>query len=161
MQTDDARMVLAAWRENVLTDAQVAEWAAEALEATPAKDLPEWLLDLCMYGVSACMNRPSSEFLDVPFLSFAERLAIRARKLDPSRSDQMAEFIDWVSRACMGQDLGRPEVLFGYYVDHLWSDCGKMDEAQAYVRKELPEIARSLPEVAPELDRLLLQQREK
>jgi hypothetical protein len=161
MHTDDARRVLAVWRENLLTDAQVADWAAEALDATPANDLPEWLLDLCMYGVTACMNRPSSEFLDVPLLSFAERLAIRVRKLDLSRSDQLEEFVDWVSRACMGEDSARPEVSFGYYVDHLWGDCRKMDEAQAYVRKELPEIARSLPEVTPELDRLLRQQQEK
>lgn len=113
MQTDDARRVLAAWRENLLTDAQVAEWAAEELDATPANDLPEWLLDLCMYGVAQCMTRPSSEFLDVPDLTFAERLAIRVRKLDLSRSDHMEEFVDWVSRACMGEDLDRPEVSFG------------------------------------------------
>src|SRR4029078_7554216 len=78
LQVDDARKVLAAWQDDLVTDSEVAAWAAELVDATPVADLPEWLLALSMYGVREYMCRPKSEILEVPFLAFAERLTLRA-----------------------------------------------------------------------------------
>jgi hypothetical protein len=155
MLIDDARAMLAAWREGLATDAQVAAWASEALDATAVADLPAWLLDLCMYGVVACMNRPSTEFFEVPDLNFSDSLTIRARRLDLSATDELDEFVRWVSQACIGEDLNAPEVSFGYEVDELWIECNGFDEPREYVRRELPGMIRKLPALRPCLERLM------
>lgn len=70
MLIDDARWILAAWRDRLLDDDDVQAWTLEAIDSTPAADLPAWLLDLCTLGATACMTKPSADFIWVPFLEF-------------------------------------------------------------------------------------------
>lgn len=152
---DDGRHVLAVWQEQLITSRQVVRWADRAIEEAAAGQIPPWLFDLSGQGPDVCLKRPSSEFVEVPDLEFAMRLAIRAKMLDATNRAQVASFVTWLSRTCIGEDLSRPEVQFGYQVDHLWADCGRMDLAQQLVRQQLPAIAVLLPPIPPVLRRLL------
>lgn len=153
--TDDARYVLAAWQERLITTKQVVRWADGAIGATAEQPIPRWLLDLSAEGPEVCRRRPSSDFLDVPDFGFGMGLAIRSSMLDKTDAAQMASFVSWISRACIGEDLSQPEVQFGYQVDHLWCDCSRMDLAQDLVRDQLAALAPILPTVPRVLRDLL------
>jgi len=142
MLIDDGRLILAAWRDRLVSDSSVVSWADRVIESSLPEDLPEWLLDLSMRGPARCMAGSSSEFLDVPFLPFLEIFAIRACLLDLKATGQVDAFIEWISRSAMGEDLDVPEVKFGYQVEHLWCDCSDIDRARETVRNELPRLAK-------------------
>jgi hypothetical protein len=151
---DDARLILAAWQERLLTEDDVREWSYQVLDAVPAAELPEWLLDLSTSGPSACMSRPSSDFLNVPRLDYLSGLSLRLRTCDFANPAELDDFIAWTSRACMGEDLDKPEVRFGYQLDHYLNDCTRLDLARDHVAKELPalqEQAVPMPERVIEL----------
>lgn len=139
MLTEDARLILGAWRERLVSDSSVVSWADRIIESRPPEDLPEWLLDLSVLGPARCMARPSAEFLYIPFFSFLENFAVRAGLLDLEAPRAVEAFVEWISHAAMGEDLNVPEVKFGYYVEHLLSD-DSLDLAVYFVRKELPSL---------------------
>jgi hypothetical protein len=44
MLIDDARLILAAWRDCLVSDSSVVSWADRVIESSLPEDLPEWLL---------------------------------------------------------------------------------------------------------------------
>jgi hypothetical protein len=151
----DGQYVLAAWQEQLVSSRQVVSWADRAIEEAEPGQIPPWLFDLSGQGPEVCLKRPSYDFVDVPDLEFAMRLAIRAAMLDPTNRAQVTSLVHWLSRTCIGEDLSRPEVQFGYQVDHLWADCGRLDLAQELVREQLPAIVVLLPPIPPVLREML------
>jgi hypothetical protein len=79
MLVEHARWILAAWRDRLLDDDDVRAWALEAIDSTPAADLPAWLLDLCTLGATACMIKPSAVFMCVPFLEFRSGFSLHVQ----------------------------------------------------------------------------------
>ena len=144
MLLDDARKILAAWDQRVLDDETVVAWADDVIEHTNAADIPAWLLDLSVCGPTKCTARPSADFIWLPPLSFSESFGLRARVLDLGSDTAVEEFVEWLSRACIGESLDLPEVRFGYDVEHLWGDCDRMDLACERVRATLPTLRRPL-----------------
>jgi hypothetical protein len=140
MLIEDAQLILGAWRERLVTDASVISWADRVIASMAAAELPEWLMDLSVRGPARCMAGPSNEFLEVPFLAFLESFAVRVSLLEVDATGQVDAFIEWISRAAMGEDLDVPEVKFGYQVEHLLGDCERLDLAREYVRTELPKL---------------------
>ena len=155
MLIDDARQILAVWRERLLSDEDVRAWSWRMIERTPADDLPDWLLDLAAQGPWKCLSRPSSEFIDVPFLEFVVGFSLRVQTTDFANPAEVDEFVLWTARACMGQDAKQPEVGFGYQLDHLWHDCDRQDWARELVRDELPNLRPQLAPVSNELVELV------
>jgi hypothetical protein len=152
---DDARLLLAAWRERLVSDAEVIAWADRMLERVPVSDLPSWLLDLSVEGPARCMSRAASEFLEVSNLSFCDSFMIRARRLDLDAADELDDFVKWTSGACMGEDLEQPEVRLGYQLDHLACDCDRPADARALARAELPALRKRVNVTADRLARLI------
>ena len=148
----EAQGILGAWREHLVSDQQVIEWADRVIEVTRAEDIPEWLLDLSTFGPARCAARPSSDFIEIGSLPFSRSFALRAHLLNPNRTVQVARFVEWLSSAVIGEDLGDPLVRFGYEVEHLYSDMNGLDMACELVRKELPRV---LELVAPVSNTLL------
>ena len=146
MLVDDARLVLGAWQDQLLRDDDVRSWAYEVLKDVPAAELPEWLLDLATLGPSACMNRPSSDFLHVPRLDFASGFSLLVQASNFADIADLDAFITWTSRACIGEDLARPDVRFGYQLDHYMNDstyldeCERLDLARGLVREQIPAL---------------------
>jgi len=155
MLIDDARQILAALNENLLREEDVRTWSHSTLERMPAGELPEWLVDLASYGPIACLNRPRSEFLDVPYLPFRVSFSLRVQTTDFANTADAQAFIQWISRACIGEDLSHPEVQFGYQIDHLWNDCARADLCKELIAKELPRLSSQLVTVSAELLRLV------
>jgi hypothetical protein len=108
MLIDDARQILAVWRERLLADEDVRAWSWRMIERTSADDLPEWLLDLAAQGPWKCLSRPSSEFIDVPFLEFVVGFSLRVQTTDFANPAEVDEFVLWTARACMGQTRNSP-----------------------------------------------------
>jgi hypothetical protein len=79
MLLEQARQILGAWRERLVSDQSVVNRADKEIQSTPPAELPEWLLDLSIRGPARCMAGPSSEFIEVPFLPFLEHFALRAQ----------------------------------------------------------------------------------
>jgi hypothetical protein len=153
----DARDLLAAWREGLARDGAVVAWADEVIVEMPSSAIPEWVLDLSMFGPVKCMSRPSSEFIAVPVPTFRRAVAVRAFVLDLRDTHQVQTFVEWIAGACMGENLEDPIVALGYYVDHLLDDCGLMLEAVALVRLQLPALLADLPPMSPAVLRALKQ----
>jgi len=156
---DDARWILAAWRDRLLDEDDVRSWSAEMLEVIPAVDVPEWLLDLCTLGPIVCMNKPSSDFLHVPELDFRSALSLHVRTCDLENSGEVDALIAWICRACMGEDLDRPEVRLGYLLDHDLNDCGRPDWARDALANELPALLGQLAPVSETVLRIAGQSR--
>ena len=97
-----------------MSSADIVAWAdAEILKSKDSSDLPDWLLDLSQYGPDRCVLRPESEFLPRRFLGFAEMFACRVARLDLADEQAMSKFACWIKRACLGEDLEKPEVALG------------------------------------------------
>src|SRR6185503_12807720 len=88
-----------------------------------------------------------SEFLDVPGLDFSFEFSLRAQTCHLTDASDVEAFIGWTCRACMGEDLDRPEVWFGYQLDHYLNDCARLDWARDLVTKELPALQKQLAPV--------------
>lgn len=157
---DDARDLLAAWRDGLVRDDDLVAWADDVLKELPSASVPEWLLDLAMYGPVKCTNRPSSDFIIVPASGFARALALRASVLDLGDSSQVEAFVEWAARACMGENLDEPAVKFGYHLDHFWVDCDRMDLAVELVRSQLPSLRNGLPQISDGVLRVISSSRE-
>jgi len=155
MLIDDGRQILAALNENLLCEEDVRSWSYSTIERLPADELPEWLVDLATYGPIACLNRPASEFLDVPYLPFRVSFSVRVQTTDFANTADAQAFIQWISRACLAEDLSHPEVQFGYQIDHLWHDCARADLCRELIAKELPRLSSQLVTVSDELLRLV------
>ena len=140
MLIDDARWILAAWRDRLVDDDDVRTWSLGALDTIPPADSPDWLLDLCASGATTCMSKPSADFLHVPFLDFPSAFSLHVQTCNLADQTETDALVDWISRACMGEDLDRPEVRFGYLLDHDLNDCGRPDWARDRLDKELPAL---------------------
>jgi hypothetical protein len=157
MLIDDARWILAAWRERILDDQDVRTWALEVIDSTSAPDIPEWLLDLCTLGATACMAKPSADFLYVPLLDFRSAFSLHVQACDFSNRTEVDALVVWISRACMGEDLDRPGVKLGYVLDHELNDCGRADWARDTLTKELPALRAQVAPIPDVVLRLVRQ----
>ena len=91
----------------------------------------------------------------MPELSFRVSFSLRVQTTDFADTADAQAFIEWISVACIGEDLSHPEVQFGYQIDHLWKDCGRADLCMELIAKELPYLSSQLASVSPELLRLV------
>jgi hypothetical protein len=157
MLLEDTRWILAAWRDRLLDDDDVRAWTLETIDSTPAADLPEWLLDLCTLGATACMSKPSADFVHVPFLGFRSAFSLHVQVCNFGDRSETDALVAWICRACMGEDLDQPEVKLGYLLDHDLNDCGRPDWARDVLVKELPTLQPRLAPVPEEVIRLVRQ----
>ena len=107
---------MALWKEAYFSEQEVIAWAdSEILKSE--SDIEDSLIELSLKGPVYCSKLPSYEFPRSRELSFSERFAVRLETLNWSSEKAIMEFIDWASRASLGEDLNIPEVLFGYLLD--------------------------------------------
>jgi hypothetical protein len=138
--------VLALWRVGLLTDAEVVIWADRTIMSSD--EVGEAVAELSLKGPRRYWELPRADFPHPDPLSFLEEFSLRVVAINISSILEQRSFVEWLSRACMGQDLGVPEVKFGYHVEHLWGDCDDMQAATALVRQRLPEFLPSCQERA-------------
>jgi len=147
MLIDDARWILAAWRDRLLDDDDVRAWTHEVVDSTEVDaDMPEWLLDLCTLGATACMSKPSADFVYVPFLEFRSAFSLHVQACNFRDRTEVDALVVWICQACIGEDLDQPEVKLGYLLDHDLTDCGRPDWARDALVEALPAL---LPRLAP------------
>jgi hypothetical protein len=109
-------IVMALWKEGYFSEKEVIAWAdAQILKSE--NDPADSLIELSLKGPSYCAKLDSYVFPVARVFSFSERFAIRLEALNWNSKESIMEFIDWSSRAAMGEDLKVPEVLFGYCLD--------------------------------------------
>lgn len=138
MLEDEKDCVLAAWREGLVSDAEIATWAERRLLACPDDAIPTWLLQLIESGPGACQ-----EIAGFPWpepLDYVAAFSLRAASVALADDDAVLAFAHWASRRAIGNDDELPEVALGYYLDHLLDDCRRDDWAVDHVRKELPPL---------------------
>ncbi len=137
MLLDERNRVLSVWAAGFLSDEQVSGWAERVLmsHADPAQ-IPTWLLELVEHGPGPCFELEG--FGRPPKLDFPSQFSLHAVELDLASDDAVSAFARWAAGNCLGEDLENPVVRFGYYLDHLIDDCGRLDWAVAQVREDLP-----------------------
>jgi len=107
---------MALWKEAYFSEQEVIAWAdAEILKSE--SDIEDSLIELSLKGPVYCSKLPSYQFPASRKFSFSERFAVRLEALNWSSEKIVMEFIEWVSRASLGEDLNIPEALFGYLLD--------------------------------------------
>lgn len=130
--------VMGFWKEGFLTEEEVITWADQQIliEDEPS----EALMDLSLKGPEFCSKKPSYEFPSAKIFSFSESFALRASKLNIDNVTEVEQFIEWLTRTCMGEDLDLPEVSLGYHVDHYAWDCDDWPLAIKYLKDNIQEL---------------------
>ena len=140
------KRVLALWRLGLLSSAEVVAWADRMI--MNSNEIGEAITELSLKGPERCRELPRADFPHPDPLSFLDAFSLRVSALDTSSVPELCRFVEWLSRACMGEELSVLEVKFGYYVEHLWGDCNDMQAAASYVRQHLPEFLQRCKERA-------------
>lgn len=127
------------WREGFTTADELISWAYRRIQEMPSP--PTELLALAFDGPMACLRRPEYDYPCRPReLNFSQKFALRACLLNLKSDSSVSDFVKWLARAAMGEDLEHPEVKLGYQVEHNWDDCGDMKLAIRYVRDEVSKL---------------------
>jgi hypothetical protein len=109
-------IIMGLWKEGYFSESEVVAWADNEILKNKG-DLDDSLIELSLKGPMLCSKLPSYIFPGPRKFNFSERFSIRLEKLNWNSEQSVNEFIDWASRAAMGEDLNIPEVLFGYCLD--------------------------------------------
>lgn len=108
--------VMALWKEGFFSEKEVVAWA-DAQILKNEGDLSDSLIELSLKGPTRCENLDPFIFPRIRNFSFTERFSIRITTLNFASNESILQFIDWISREAMGEDLTLPEVLFGYLLE--------------------------------------------
>ena len=128
--------VLALFQEEVMSEAQVVEWADRQITAAPAGGaLPDWLMMLSIRGVRDCLEDPDCELPRAEELSLRKRFALQATNVDFANDRSVRAFAAWAFRTVFGQEFECPEVSFGYKLQDWWD--GDPAGALQFTRSEL------------------------
>lgn len=127
--------IIGIWKEGILSSDDVIRWADEQILEIDCPGEP--LIELSLKGPAECTKRPSYEFPDGRIFSFRERFALRVVNLNLDDESEVNEFIEWLTRDCMGENLDFPEVSLGYHVDHYAWDCDDKPLAIRHLKKEM------------------------
>ncbi|WCN08713.1 hypothetical protein [Marinomonas mediterranea] len=108
-------IIIALYQEDYLTDKEVIDWADDKIlkEEEPF----DYLYMLSLKGPRHCLSLPSTDFPIAKQLTYSERFALRATKLNLESEEDCDHFREWVASASLGEDLSLPEVMFGYHID--------------------------------------------
>lgn len=127
--------IVGIWKEGLLSDEEVIVWADEWILESECPE--EEMIELSLKGPGACSKKPSYEFPVARRFSFTERFALRAANLNLENEAEINEFIEWLVRDYMGENLDLPEVSLGYHVDHYAWDCDNKPLAVRYLKEEM------------------------
>jgi hypothetical protein len=143
--TDPLSIALTLWNIGLVSETALMAWA-DAMILDRAQPSPD-LLELAASGAKLCLQRETIESRPLT-LTFVEEFCLRSHLLDLSCHRSAIQFIDWVSRNCMGEDLEHSAVLFAYKLDHLYSELDDLSAAIELLRSELPLLLPSCETVA-------------
>lgn len=132
-------VALTLWSMGFLPEEELVSWVDAQILASdrPAAEL----LEISLQGIASYLKRPASEFPARPLeLSFVEEFSLRAVLLDSTAELEVAQFVEWTTRRCMGEELEQPEVRLGYLLDHLWWDCNDRAGAIRLLGEQLPSL---------------------
>lgn len=138
MLTDRANLMLDSWDDQLASAADVRAWAESELAAAPdAASVPTWLLDLLRDGPARFADGSHSWRKRG---DFRIRFALHATRVDLADRASVERFARWLARAALGEDLGAPEVMLGYEVDHYLDDHGDVELAVECIHESLPGL---------------------
>ncbi|MFS1422202.1 hypothetical protein [Shewanella sp. 10N.286.48.B5] len=138
MENELIPAIMAIYQEGFLKDEEVVSWADKKImaEAEPF----DFYYMLSLKGPKYCLAKPSHEFPLPKSLTYSERFALRASALDMTSKAECENFRRWVASASLGEDLEKPEVIFGYYIDEDFFCTDNHVKGLAYFNKELPQL---------------------
>lgn len=130
--------VLALYNLRLLSKAEVIEWADKQLlnDAEPF----DFISELSLRGPDDCMKMPERDFPKAREFSYLEEFSLRLVKLAENYAFESDNFVQWVSGAAMGLDIGQKEVHLGYLVDHYFLECDDMVFANSYLKNEVAAL---------------------
>ena len=100
--TEDIRRVLALWAAGLLSESELVAWAERRILESASPSDP--LIELSLHGPRKCLLlRPSLEFPHPYPLSFQEEFSLRASVLALESDVAVNDFVQWLSRRCMGE----------------------------------------------------------
>ena len=127
---------LALWKARLLSESSLVDWANQQILALP--DPGDALIELSLKGPRKYLELPAADYPRAEQLSFLDEFSLRAAILDNGSAEAIVDFADWLSSACVGQNLDQAEVMFGHQINYLLDDCHDMKATIALVHERLP-----------------------
>jgi hypothetical protein len=133
--------MLDAYDDQLASPDEVRASAEPELAVAPdGERVPAWLLDLLRDG--------PEDFSDASHswrkrAGFKVRFALHATRVNLLDRASVERFARWLAGAAMGEDLGAPEFMLGYEVDHYLCDHADVDLALQCIHEGLPPLLRT------------------
>ena len=149
MESMSIETIIALYQEGYLTDKDVIDWADDKIlkEQEPF----DYFYVLSLKGPRYCSSLPSTDFPSAKPLTYSERFALRATKLDLESEDDCEHFREWLASASLGEDLGLPEVMFGYHIDEDFYCTDNRSGGLKYFNEEMPKLINKTKHLAEAL----------
>ncbi|MBE8718171.1 hypothetical protein [Cellvibrio polysaccharolyticus] len=130
--------IIGLWVEGLLSYDEVIAWADDRILVSKCPE--NELIELSLKGPELCSKKPSYEFPAPRIFTFLERFALRAVWVDIESCSDMNRFMEWLIRACIGENFELPEVALGYHVDHYAWDCDDKPMAIQHLKNEMEKL---------------------
>lgn len=135
---DRANLMLDAYDDQFASADEVRVWAESELAVAPGgASVPAWLLDLLRDGPEHFSDASHSWRKRA---GFKVRFALHATRVNLVDRASVERFARWLAGAAMGEDLGAPEVILGYEVDHYLCDHEDVNLALQPIHESLPPL---------------------
>ncbi len=132
----------------LIDDKYAMDWADRNIES--GLDDIDALIIISMHGMPRGMTFHDYNFPVRRKFNYSEEFALRVQRLDVSNIDEANQFIDWVSKAAMGLDIEKPDVAFGYQMDH-YIDYNEGVDPYDYLASEVEGLKKSTAILSKEL----------
>ena len=122
-----------------MSEAEVVKWADDVIASTEISTWAPWLISLSTSGIVACMNDQDANLPPPETLSFKQRFALRAVKVDLECPNSLLSFSRWACVEGIGENLSDPAVPLAYQLDHAYDLFVAMDIAREGILTLLQE----------------------
>ncbi|MGF1868317.1 hypothetical protein L4D15_24250 [Enterovibrio norvegicus] len=149
MKNMSIEIIISLYQEGYLTDKEVVDWADDKIlkEQEPF----EYFCMLSLKGPKYCSSLPATDFPSAKQLTFSERFALRATKLNLESEEDCEHFREWLASTSLGENLALPEVMFGYHIDEDFYCTDNRSRGLKYFNEQMPKLISTTKHLAEAL----------
>lgn len=141
--------ILALYHIGFMSNDEVIKWADDKL--LNDEDVFDYVQLLSLHGPEYCVKLQNHEFPDKREFTFFEGFSIHTVSLDLNSEESIKKYVNWMIYESLGLDIELPEVKFGYYLDHYFSECDDKEYAHNYLIEEIEKFKPRCKEVFDEI----------
>jgi predicted RNA-binding Zn-ribbon protein involved in translation (DUF1610 family) len=113
--------LMAFFHLNLIDDDHAKKWADQNMESD--LDDIDALITISMYGMPRGIKLHDYKFPKRRKFSYSEEFVLRTQQLNTDDIEQCRDYIKWVARNSLSENIDLPEVGFGYSLDDYIDRC--------------------------------------